>query len=83
MRRDGISIAIPDKPRRCTPLTWEHTGGDRLQPEKYKRMAKEGVLHATRINNIRFFPQAPRFTNCVRAVWPVSGENAKDHKQEN
>jgi hypothetical protein len=46
-------------------------------------MAKEGVLHATRINNIRFFPQAPRFTNCVRAVWHVSGENAKDHKQEN
>jgi hypothetical protein len=54
-----------------------------LRPEKYKRIAKEGVLRATTINNIRFFPQAPGFTNCARAKWHVSGENAKDHKQEN
>jgi len=46
-------------------------------------MAKEGALQATTINNIRFFPHALRFTDRVRAVWHVSGENAKDHKQEN
>jgi hypothetical protein len=51
--------------------------------EKYKRIAKEGVLRATTINNIRFFPQAPGFMNCARAIGHVSGENAKDHKQEN
>jgi hypothetical protein len=78
---DGISVAIPNAPRRWTPLTWEQLVAILQRPEKSKRIAKEGDVHASTINSA-LFPQAPSFTDCVRAVWHLSGENAKDPKQE-
>jgi hypothetical protein len=46
-------------------------------------MAKEGVLQATTIKQHPLFSAGTQVTDRVRAVWPVSGENAKDYKQEN
>jgi hypothetical protein len=79
--RDGIGIAIPDRRRRLTPPVLGATGGDCLRPEKYKRIGKEGVLHATIIKDIRFFPQAPRFTNRVRAPVEFRQEHVSGEKR--
>jgi hypothetical protein len=52
-----------------------------LRPDK-KTYREGGSFAGIDNQNIRFFPQAPRIKDCVRAVCHISGDNAKDPKQE-